>query len=76
MSYSFTLAAQKSTTDVPMCSHWEATQGLSVDYSVTSGINLYALKMKDWLCICQVKDAHGRPDSESCRCVKVVQGAR
>ena len=47
MSHSFTLAAQKSTTDVPMCSHWEATQGISVDYSVTTGINLYALKMKD-----------------------------
>lgn len=35
MSHSFTLAAQKSTTDVPMCSHWEATQGLSMDYTVT-----------------------------------------
>ena len=43
MSHSFTLAAQKSTTDVPMCSHWEATQGISVDYSVTTGINLYTL---------------------------------
>lgn len=33
--HSFTFAAQKSTTDVPMCSHWEATQGLSMDYTVT-----------------------------------------
>lgn len=38
MSHSFTLAAQKSTTDVPMCSHWEATQGLSMDYTVTAVI--------------------------------------
>lgn len=60
MWHSFTLAAQKSTTDVPMCSHWEATQGLSMDYSVTTGIILYTSKIKDCLCICQVKDAHGR----------------
>ena len=54
MSHSFTLAAQKSTTDVPMCSHWEATQGISVDYLVTTSVDLYALKMEDWLWICQV----------------------
>lgn len=40
---SFTLAAQKSTTDVPMCSHWEATQGLSVDYSFPSIIGQHCL---------------------------------
>jgi len=60
MWHSFTLSAQKSTTDVPMCSHWEATQGLSMDYSVTTGIILYTLRIKDCLCICQVKDVHGR----------------
>ena len=32
---SFTFAAQKSTTDVPMCSHQEATQGLTMDFMVT-----------------------------------------
>ena len=44
--HSFTLAAQKSTTDVPMCSHWEATQGLCMDYTVTFVIHL---KVKHWL---------------------------
>ena len=35
MLCSFTLAAQLSTTDVPMCSHQEATQGLFMDFAVT-----------------------------------------
>ncbi|KAJ7369322.1 sorting and assembly machinery component 50, partial [Desmophyllum pertusum] len=40
---SFTLAAQKSTTDVPLCSHWEATQGLSMDYMFPSIIGQHCL---------------------------------
>ncbi|KAL9955992.1 hypothetical protein ACROYT_G037404 [Oculina patagonica] len=40
---SFTFAAQKSTTDVPMCSHWEATQGLSMDYTFPSIIGQHCL---------------------------------
>lgn len=35
MFFSFTFAAQKSTTDVPMCSYQEATQGLVMDFQVT-----------------------------------------
>ena len=35
MFFSFTFAAQKSTTDVPKCSYQEATQGLVMDFQVT-----------------------------------------
>jgi len=42
MPLSFILAAQKSTTDVAMCSHWEATQGISMDYTVTTFVAVLA----------------------------------
>jgi len=40
---SFTVSAQKSTTDVPMCSHQEATQGISVEFMFPSEIGQHAL---------------------------------
>jgi len=39
---SFTFAAQKSTTDVPMCSHQEATQGLTMDFMFPSIIGQHS----------------------------------
>lgn len=40
---SFTISAQKSTTDVPMCSHQEATQGVSIDFMFPSFIGQHLL---------------------------------
>ncbi|CAH3131162.1 unnamed protein product [Porites lobata] len=39
---SFTFAAQKSTTDVPMCSYQEATQGLVMDFQLPSVIGQHS----------------------------------